>query len=161
MRSSKTIRNFSKRPCGRNMDSASPLKCPVCRMTNRKRSRSSCSCLHTSLNAMQFSDYAILYRGNYQARIFETALRRDNIPYTISGGQSFFARSEIRDIISYLRLIANLDDDPAFIRAVTTPRRGVGQSTLETLGAFARSGSVPFSKRFSRAGSKPSLRQGS
>lgn len=85
----------------------------------------------------KFSDYAILYRGNYQARIFETALRRDNIPYTISGGQSFFARSEIRDIISYLRLIANLDDDPAFIRAVTTPRRGVGQSTLETLGAFA------------------------
>ena len=64
-------------------------------------------------------------------------MRRDNIPYTISGGQSFFARSEIRDIISYLRLIANLDDDPAFIRAVTTPRRGVGQSTLETLGAFA------------------------
>lgn len=85
----------------------------------------------------KFSDYAILYRGNYQARIFETALRKDNIPYTISGGQSFFARSEIRDIISYLRLIANLDDDPAFIRAVTTPRRGVGQSTLETLGAFA------------------------
>lgn len=85
----------------------------------------------------KFSDYAILYRGNYQARIFETALRRDNIPYTISGGQSFFARAEIRDIISYLRLIANLDDDPAFIRAVTTPRRGVGQSTLETLGAFA------------------------
>ena len=85
----------------------------------------------------RFSDYAILYRGNYQARIFETALRRENIPYTISGGQSFFARAEIRDIISYLRLIANLDDDPAFIRAVTTPRRGVGQSTLETLGAFA------------------------
>lgn len=85
----------------------------------------------------KFSDYAILYRGNYQARIFETALRRENIPYTISGGQSFFARAEIRDIISYLRLIANLDDDPAFIRAVTTPRRGVGQSTLETLGAFA------------------------
>ncbi len=85
----------------------------------------------------RFADYAILYRGNYQARIFETALRRENIPYTVSGGQSFFARAEIRDIISYLRLVANLDDDPAFIRAVTTPRRGVGQSTLEALGAFA------------------------
>ena len=85
----------------------------------------------------RYSDFAILYRGNYQARLFETMLRRENIPYTISGGQSFFARAEIRDIVSYLRLIANFDDDPAFICAVTTPRRGVGQSTLETLGALA------------------------
>lgn len=85
----------------------------------------------------KFSDYAILYRGNHQARLLETALRRERIPYTISGGQSFFARAEIKDIVSYLRLIANNDDDPAFIRAVTTPRRGVGQATLEALGAFA------------------------
>jgi len=85
----------------------------------------------------KFSDYAILYRGNHQARIFEKALRRERIPYVMSGGQSFFDRAEIKDIISYLRLIANGDDDPAFIRAVTTPRRGVGQSTLEALGAFA------------------------
>ncbi|MDR0933918.1 MAG: UvrD-helicase domain-containing protein, partial [Burkholderiaceae bacterium] len=85
----------------------------------------------------KFSDYAILYRGNHQARLFETALRRERIPYTISGGQSFFARAEIRDIVSYLRLIANNEDDPAFIRAVTTPKRGVGQATLESLGAFA------------------------
>lgn len=85
----------------------------------------------------KYSDYAILYRGNHQARLLETALRRERIPYTISGGQSFFARAEIRDIISYLRLIANNDDDLAFIRAVTTPKRGVGQATLETLGAFA------------------------
>ncbi|MDB5798832.1 MAG: rep [Paucimonas sp.] len=85
----------------------------------------------------RFSDYAILYRGNHQARIFEKALRRERIPYVMSGGQSFFDRSEIKDIISYLRLIANADDDPAFIRAVTTPRRGVGQSTLEALGAYA------------------------
>ena len=85
----------------------------------------------------KFSDYAILYRGNHQARIFEQALRRERIPYVMSGGQSFFDRAEIKDIISYLRLIANADDDPAFIRAVTTPRRGVGKSTLEVLGAFA------------------------
>ncbi|MDL2284561.1 UvrD-helicase domain-containing protein [Oxalobacter sp. OttesenSCG-928-P03] len=85
----------------------------------------------------RFSDYAILYRGNHQARLLETALRKERIPYTISGGQSFFARAEIRDIVSYLRLIANNDDDPAFIRAVTTPRRGVGQATLEALGTFA------------------------
>jgi ATP-dependent DNA helicase Rep len=85
----------------------------------------------------KFSDYAILYRGNHQARVIEQALRKERIPYTISGGQSFFDRAEIKDIISYLRLIANQDDDPAFIRAVTTPKRGVGQSTLEALGAFS------------------------
>ena len=85
----------------------------------------------------KFSDYAILYRGNHQARVLEQALRKERIPYTISGGQSFFDRAEIKDIIAYLRLVANQDDDPAFIRAVTTPRRGVGQTTLEALGAFA------------------------
>ncbi|HTD02211.1 UvrD-helicase domain-containing protein [Undibacterium sp.] len=85
----------------------------------------------------KYSDYAILYRGNHQARVIEQALRKERIPYTISGGQSFFDKAEIKDIISYLRLIANEDDDPAFIRAVTTPRRGVGQSTLEILGSFA------------------------
>jgi ATP-dependent DNA helicase Rep len=85
----------------------------------------------------KFSDYAILYRGNHQARVFEKALRRERIPYVMSGGQSFFDRAEIKDIISYLRLVANGDDDPAFIRAVTTPRRGIGQATLEVLGSFA------------------------
>lgn len=85
----------------------------------------------------KFSDYAILYRGNHQARVIEQALRKERIPYTISGGQSFFDRAEIKDIVSYLRLIANGDDDPAFIRAVTTPKRGVGQTSLEALGAFA------------------------
>jgi len=85
----------------------------------------------------KYSDYAILYRGNHQARVFEQVLRRERIPYTLSGGQSFFDRAEIKDIISYLRLIANGDDDPAFIRAITTPKRGVGQATLEALGNFA------------------------
>ncbi|WP_050464514.1 UvrD-helicase domain-containing protein [Herbaspirillum autotrophicum] len=85
----------------------------------------------------KFSDYAILYRGNHQSRIIEKALRRERIPYVMSGGQSYFDRAEIKDIISYLRLIANQEDDPAFIRAVTTPRRGIGQSTLEVLGTVA------------------------
>jgi ATP-dependent DNA helicase Rep len=85
----------------------------------------------------KWSDYAILYRGNHQARIIEQSLRKERIPYTISGGQSFFDKAEIKDIISYLRLLANTDDDPACIRAVTTPRRGVGQSTMETLGTFS------------------------
>ncbi|NOL48724.1 UvrD-helicase domain-containing protein [Pelistega europaea] len=85
----------------------------------------------------QWKDFAVLYRGNHQARIFEQAFRQLRIPYSISGGQSFFDKAEIRDILAYMRLIANEDDDPAFIRSVTTPRRGVGQTTLTHLGEFA------------------------
>lgn len=85
----------------------------------------------------QWRDFAILYRGNHQARVFEQALRNLRIPYTISGGQSFFDKAEVRDILSYLRLVANDDDDPAFIRAATTPKRGIGQATLQVLGQFA------------------------
>jgi len=85
----------------------------------------------------RFADYAILYRGNHQARLFEEALREARIPYQLSGGQSFFDKAEIKDLSAYLRLIANPDDDPAFIRAVTTPRRGIGAGTLEKLGDHA------------------------
>jgi ATP-dependent DNA helicase Rep len=86
----------------------------------------------------KWSDFAILYRGNHQARVIEQALRKERIPYTISGGQSFFDKAEIKDIIAYLRLIANEGDDPAFIRAVTTPKRGVGMATIEALGEFSK-----------------------
>jgi ATP-dependent DNA helicase Rep len=85
----------------------------------------------------KWRDYAILYRGNHQARAFEQQLRAQKIPYVLSGGQSFFERAEIKDLTSYLRLLANQDDDPAFIRAVTTPKRGIGGSTLEALGKAA------------------------
>ncbi len=85
----------------------------------------------------QWKDYAVLYRGNHQARIIEQTFRQLRIPYTISGGQSFFDKAEVRDVLSYLRLIANEEDDPAFIRAVTTPKRGVGQATLTALGEHA------------------------
>ena len=86
----------------------------------------------------KWSDFAILYRGNHQARVIEQALRKERIPYTISGGQSFFDKAEIKDIIAYLRLIANDGDDPAFIRAITTPKRGVGMATIEALGEFSK-----------------------
>ncbi len=84
-----------------------------------------------------YADYAILYRSNHLSRIFEEQLRLQRIPYTVSGGTSFFDRAEIKDLISYLRLIANPDDDPAFIRAITTPKRGIGNQTLEKLGSHA------------------------
>jgi ATP-dependent DNA helicase Rep len=85
----------------------------------------------------RYADYAILYRGNHQARVFEAALRAQNVPYAISGGQSYFDKAEIKDIVAYLRLVMNDDDDPAFIRAITTPKRGVGQTTLKKLSEIA------------------------
>ena len=85
----------------------------------------------------KYSDFAILYRGNHQAQVFETALRAQGIPYDISGGQSVFDRTEIKDIVAYLRLIANDDDDPAFLRAIAAPKRGVGQTTLARLADVA------------------------
>jgi ATP-dependent DNA helicase Rep len=92
---------------------------------------------HKFAHRARFGDYAILYRGKHQAKPFEQQLRAQNVPYAISGGQSFFERAEIKDIVAYLRLVMNDDDDPAFIRAVTTPKRGVGGATLEKLGAIA------------------------
>jgi ATP-dependent DNA helicase Rep len=95
--------------------------------------------LHQLQYNAKFSDYAILYRSNHQSRILEQFLRENHIPYIISGGQSFFDKAEIKDIIAYLRLLVNDDDDTAFIRAITTPKRGVGPVTLEKLVSYAKS----------------------
>ncbi len=91
----------------------------------------------TGASAVEFKDFAVLYRANHQARVFEKALRKANIPYKVSGGQSFFDRAEIKDLCAWLRLIVNNDDDPAFLRAVTTPKRGIGHQTLASLGEFS------------------------
>lgn len=92
---------------------------------------------HRFLNNTAYKDYAILYRGNHQSRLFEKALMQNRIPYKISGGTSFFSRAEIKDIMAYLRLLTNLDDDNAFLRIVNTPRREIGPATLEKLGTYA------------------------
>ncbi len=91
----------------------------------------------------RWGDMAILYRGNHQARPFEQALRQHRIPYFLSGGTAFFSRAEIKDLIAYLRLLANPHDDTAFLRVVNTPRRGIGTGTLETLGATAARAGLP------------------
>lgn len=83
------------------------------------------------------SDYAILYRSNHQARLIERALREQNLPYILSGGQSFFERAEVKDVMSYLKLMVNPDDDAAFLRIINTPRREIGASTLEKLATYA------------------------
>ncbi len=85
----------------------------------------------------EWRDFAILYRANHMARAFEQALRRANIPYKVSGGQSFFDKAEIRDLCAWLRLLVNNNDDPAFLRSATTPKRGIGHTTLGQLGTFA------------------------
>jgi ATP-dependent DNA helicase Rep len=85
----------------------------------------------------EFGHFAVLYRANHQAKSFEKALRKANIPYKVSGGQSFFDRAEIRDLCAWFRLWANNDDDPAFLRAITSPKRGIGHQTLGTLGVYA------------------------
>lgn len=93
--------------------------------------------LRSSSQHKEFKDFAVLYRANHQAKVFEQALRKAQIPYKVSGGQSFFDRAEIRDLCAWFRLWVNNDDDPAFLRAVTTPKRGIGHQTLQQLGTFA------------------------
>lgn len=110
---------------------------------------------HRFENRGSYGDYAILYRGNHQARLFEQQLRNHKIPYVMSGGQSFFERAEIKDITCYLRLLLNGDDDLAFIRAITTPRRGIGAATLEALGSYAaQRGSGLFTALFEEGASE-------
>jgi len=92
---------------------------------------------HKFVNRTRFRDYAILYRGNYQSRLFERVLREHDVPYYLSGGLSFFAYAEVKDIMSYLRLLANPEDDNAFARIINTPRREIGPSTLEKLSLYA------------------------
>ena len=92
---------------------------------------------HRFKHRSDYRDFAILYRGNHQSRLFERVLREHQIPYHLSGGTSFFSFAEVKDILAYLRLIINNDDDNAFLRIVNTPRREIGTSTLEKLGTYA------------------------
>ena len=92
---------------------------------------------HKFMNATHFKDYAILYRGNFQSRMFEKVLMSNRIPYKISGGMSFFGRTEVKDIMAYLRLLVNQDDDNALLRVINTPTRGIGRVSLEKLGNLA------------------------
>ncbi|RWU11320.1 DNA helicase Rep [Pseudidiomarina gelatinasegens] len=89
------------------------------------------------LERTPYHQFALLYRGNHQARVFEKALISNRIPYRMTGGQSFFARAEIKDIMAYLRLLVNPSDDTAFIRIINTPKRGIGPHTVERIGDLA------------------------
>ncbi|CAI1060264.1 DNA helicase Rep [Serratia entomophila] len=92
---------------------------------------------HHFVKKTHYGDYAILYRGNHQSRLFEKMLMQNRIPYKISGGTSFFSRPEIKDLLAYLRVLTNADDDSAFLRIVNTPKREIGPATLQKLGEWA------------------------
>ncbi len=115
-----------------------PLRMIVCKDEQHEAERVVSEIIHHRYRAgAPLSDYAILYRGNHQSRPFEKALREQGLAYFISGGTSFFARAEIKDVMSYLRLLTNPVDDTAFLRIVNTPRRQIGPGTLEKLGTYA------------------------
>ena len=92
---------------------------------------------HKFMQGTNYKDYAVLYRSNHQSRLIEKLLVTNRIPYKISGGTSFFGRTEIKDMMAYLRLLVNQDDDNALLRIINTPSRGIGRATLEKLGQFA------------------------
>ncbi len=104
------------------------------------------------VDQVNYGDVAILYRGNHQARPFEQALREHDIPYFLSGGTSFFARAEVKDVMAYMRLLANPEDDAAFLRIVNTPRREIGPNTLEKLAGYARERGLPLLRACSELG---------
>jgi ATP-dependent DNA helicase Rep len=120
-----------------------PLRVLACRDEEHEAERVVSELMHHKfLHATSHRDYAVLYRGNHQAKLFERVLREQRIPYYLSGGLSFFERTEVRDIMAYLKLIANPDDDASFLRVVNTPRREIGPTTLEKLSAYAQSRGV-------------------
>ncbi|TQV70754.1 DNA helicase Rep [Exilibacterium tricleocarpae] len=115
-----------------------PIRVVRCPNEDGEAERVATEILTQRLNRqIKFRDFAVLYRGNHQSRLLELKLQQHQIPYNISGGTSFFARTEIKDIMAYLRLVVNSDDDNAFLRVINTPRRQIGTSTLEALGRYA------------------------
>jgi ATP-dependent DNA helicase Rep len=100
----------------------------------------------------KYNDFAILYRGNYQAKLIEIKLQSQNIPYQITGGQSFYSKTEIKDVMAYLRLLINPDDDNALLRIINTPRRQIGLTTLQKLGDYANHRNVSLFSAIDEAG---------
>ncbi len=120
-----------------------PLRVLACRDEEQEAERVVSELMHHQfLHRTEHRDYAILYRGNHQAKPFERVLREQRIPYYLSGGLSFFERTEVRDIMAYLKLVANPDDDSSFLRVVNTPRREIGPNTLEKLSTYAQARGV-------------------
>ena len=127
------------------MVSKSTLRVWACRNHEHEAERVAADVVHQAqVNKAAWSEFAVLYRGNHQSRALEKSLRLARVPYHLTGGTAFLERGEVKDILAYLRLIANPDDDAAFLRIANVPRREIGATTLEKLGelAQARHGSM-------------------
>ena len=117
-----------------------PLRILQCKDETHEAERIAAEIAHVQqTRKTPWSDFAILYRGNFQSRAFEQALRLLRVPYHVSGGTAFFDRAEVRDLLAYLRVLVNPDDDSAFLRIVQTPKRDIGTGTLEKLAQLAGS----------------------
>jgi len=122
------------------MGHGDPIRVLRCKNEDGEAERIALEILTLHLKTQRpYADFAILYRGNYQAKLMELKLQHHQIPYRLSGGTSFFARQEVKDVMSYLRLLVNPDDDNAFLRVINVPRREIGSTTLEKLGNYAGS----------------------
>ncbi len=109
-----------------------------CRNTDDEASRIAIDIISRRFqNNDAYKRFAILYRSNFQSRNYEKALRENSIPYQITGGTAFFERREVKDIMAYLRLLSNIDDNQALIRIINTPRREIGSSTIQQLANYA------------------------
>ena len=93
-------------------------------------------------NGKKYQDMAILYRTNAQSRVLEETFMKSNIPYTMVGGQKFYDRKEIKDLLSYLRIIANSNDDISLQRIINVPKRGIGPSSVDKIQAYANQNDI-------------------
>ncbi|HXG29273.1 MAG TPA: DNA helicase Rep [Nevskiales bacterium] len=114
---------------------------------------------HRFKSRAAYRDYAILYRSNHQSRLFEKVLREHRVPYQLSGAQSFFDNAEVKDLLAYLRLLTNPEDDAAFLRIVNTPRREIGPATLEKLAGYAAGRGIPLLQACSELGLRAVLEE--
>ncbi len=116
-----------------------PIRVMECKDSEHEAERVAADLTHLAeKNKATWHEFAILYRGNHQSRALEKALRLARVPYHISGGTAFLDRGEVKDILAYLRLISNPEDDSAFLRIANIPRRDIGATTLEKLGEMAQ-----------------------
>ena len=116
-----------------------PIRVLECKDGEHEAERVAADLSHIAERAQaRWQDFAILYRGNHQSRPLEKALQLARVPYHLSGGTSFLERGEVKDVLAYLRLLVNPDDDAAFLRVANVPRRDIGATTLEKLGELAQ-----------------------
>jgi ATP-dependent DNA helicase Rep len=147
---------FEKRLWSQHADGP-PIRVIECRDDQAEAEKIAAEIAHRqTLAKLPWSEFAVLYRGNHQSRALEKALRLLRVPYHLTGGTAFFERAEVKDLLAYLRLIANPDDDAAFLRAVVAPKREIGATTLEKLGELCGRAHVSLLRG---AGSPTSLQQ--